>query len=432
LGFKKPNRFKVYYAEIPIATSALWMDSLRTTNLTGETARLLAGQYSDPVFGTVSAQSFFQFRPTIVSTVIPPTAEYDSLVLQLRFDFYSYGSGGETPQTFMVHEITEELFATDNYYSTSTIDIGRVALGTTTVPVNQEYFKKEFDDTDADSTVTIRIKLSNGFGQRLFEAINPEDVGYTDFNQFKSNFKGLAILPSNQSDKIVGFNHTDVNSFMTLYYHEGDQKKTINFGLSSGVTFSKVIADRSGTELAGLDNFFTEYHGPKAYLQAGTSIVSRMDFSKYFEYIDTIPNIIINSAELEIANVELSSTLPPPKSLAITLLRPNNRYKSFRVKQDTTDYLAFKNTLTLGDELKFFVAQDQGGIITFNYNASKNAYTGFPTLFFQRLFELKNTPYPFMALRPSDPQPGKSVNRLVFPKDGIKLKLYYTRPNIQE
>jgi hypothetical protein len=421
----------VRYAEIPVGVSVLLMDSLRTTNLTGETIRLLAGSYNDPVFGKVEAQSFMQFRPSIVSTFIAPTALFDSLVLQLRFDFYSYGSSGETSQTFSVHEISDELFFTENYYSNSPIGISQVSLGSSTINVNPEYFKSEFDDTDTDSVLTVRIKLSKEFGQRLFEAIDPEDVAYTDFNQFKAIFKGLAVVPAT-CDKIVGFNHSDMNSFMTLYYHDGDQSKTFNFGLSSGITFSKILADRSASELAGLNQYYTEFHSVKGYLQGGTSVVAKLDFTKYYQYIDTIPNLIINSAELEIGDPEISTALSPPKSLALTLLRPNNRYMGFKHKQDTTDYIAFNNTLSLGDDLKFFIGKDQGGIFTVDYDATKNLYRGFPTLLFQRLFDLKSTPYPFMALRPSDPQPGKSVNRLVFSKDRVKLKIYYTQPNLTE
>ena len=48
---------------------------------------------------------------------------------------------------------------------------------------------------------------------------DPEDVNYTDFELFKAAFKGLTIIPK-QSDKIIGFNPADLNSLLTLYYHD--------------------------------------------------------------------------------------------------------------------------------------------------------------------------------------------------------------------
>lgn len=406
------------------------MDSLRTTNLTGETLRILSGGYNDPVFGNSQAQAFMQFKPVSVSTVLAPTAIYDSIVLRLRYDFYSYGTTGETVQTYAVHEVLDTLFTNKNYYFNSSVSIGRSALGYATKVVNQEFFKSEFDDTNADSLITIRVKLSDGFGQRLFEAIDAEDENYTNFNLFKNIFKGLAVIPSN-CDKIVGFNHTDLNSVLTLYYHEEDVKKTVSFSFSQGVTFSKITTDRSTSELAGLDQYYTEFKpASSAYIQAGSSVVTKLDFSKFYEYTDTIPNLVINSAELVITDAEQTSGLYVPNNLALTLLRNSNRYKSFENKQDTIDYINLNGVVTLGDELKFFVGLDQGGILNMNYNSTNRTYIGYPTLYFQRLFDVKSVRYPYAALRPSDPQPGKSVNRVFFPKDRIKLRLYYTRANI--
>ena len=409
----------------------LLLDSLRTTNLSGETSRLLAGNYSDPVFGSTEAQAFMQFRSSNIATVIPATAVYDSVVFKMRLDFYSYGSLGETAQTFGVYEVSKELNLQQDYFFNSEIGVGRIPLGTSTIKINHEFFKEKFDAAKLDSVITLKVKLSDGFGRKLFDLVDPEDVNYTDFEIFKANFKGLAVIPQ-QSDKVLGLNPSDLNSSLVLYYHDGDSKKTLSFVFSQGMTFSKIITNRSSTELAGLDQFHTDFNpGLKRYLQGGTSIITKLDFSKYYEYIDTIPNMIINSAELEISDIE-TSNFDVPKGLSVSMLRLNNRLRNFNTAQDTVDYINFNGKLALGDQLKFFVANDQGQISSLNYSSTKNTYSGFPTLFFQQLFELKSKPYPFWALRPDSPQPGKSVNRLVFPKDKIKLKIYYTRSTLDK
>jgi hypothetical protein len=430
LGFKtEQSKLKVYYAELSLPSSVLLMDSLRTTNLTGETNRILAGSYNDPVFGSMQAQSITQFRPYTVNTVIPTTATFDSVVLQMRYDFYTYGTSGETTQTFDIYEITQELFPENGYYSNSEITKALTPIGTKSMNVNAEFFKQEFEDTDKDSVITLNVKLSNSFGERLFEAVDPEDVNYTDFELFKGTFKGLTIIPA-QADKIVGFNPADLNSFLTLYYHDAFDTASVSFIFTQCISFSKIASDRSSTELSGLNQYSTDFDpGPKRYIQGGTSIVTKVDFTKFYDYMDTLSNIIINSAEFDFSGVEASS-YNPPQSLSMTMLRPNNRFKTLTNLQDTTDYLLFQGLIYLGDQGKFLAAESQGTLLETKYSSTDLKYNAFPTLFVQKLFDLKSSRYPFWALRPLTPQPGKSVDRVVLPKDNIKLKIYYTRATL--
>jgi len=347
----------------------------------------------------------------------------------MRFDFYTYGSIGQTTQTFDVYELAEELNLNDDYFFNSDIDITNNSLGSESVNISYEYFQEELENTSTDSVVTLKIKLSDSFGQRLYDAVNPEDVNYTDFDLFKAAFKGLAIVPQ-QSDKIVGLNPNDLNSSLILYYHEGSDLKTVIFSYSQAVSFSKITSDRSSTELAGLNQYHTDFDpGLKRYIQGGSSIITKLDFSKFYEYMDTVKNIMVNSAELDITDVETSTVFKAPKGLSLSMLQSDNRFSTFKTNQDTVDFISFNGTLTVGDQSKFFVAETPGQspIMTFGYSSSKNAYVGLPTLFVQKLFDLKSTPFPYWALRPLNPQPGKSVDRVVFPKDKIKLKIYYTR-----
>ena len=60
LGYKNPNsKFKVSYVEIPIESSVILRDSLRTSNFaySGEPNRLMVGSYTDEVFGQIEASS---------------------------------------------------------------------------------------------------------------------------------------------------------------------------------------------------------------------------------------------------------------------------------------------------------------------------------------------------------------------------------------
>lgn len=408
------------------------MDSLRTTSLSGELNRMMFGKYIDPVFGSIETKAFSQFRPENSASAITSTAVYDSVVLQLRYDFYTYGTTGQTTQSLAVHEITTALDFETEYFFNSDVSISGSPLGTAEARVNADYFKTEYEDTNADSIVTIKIRLNNAFGDRLFKAVNPEDTLYSNLAYFTQQFKGLAILAT-QSDKVVGVNNFDTNTFLALYYHDGDTKKTLSFPLSGLITFTKVIANRSGTELDGLSSFFTDFtQNNNRYIQGGSSIVTKIDLSKYYEYIDTIPNIVINSAEFAISGTESTTEFQAPKNLSLVRLRSNNRYKFLETKQDTLDFIAFNGSLIISDLGKLFAANDTGELFSLPYSNTEQNYIGYPTIFFQKLSDLKATQYPYWALIPMDPPQGKSVNRTLFSKDNIKLKIYYTRPTANE
>lgn len=435
LGFKSDQqRFKVYYAEIPVESSVLLMDSLSTlsfSSTSAATSRLLFGKYVDPVFGSIEAKAIAQFRP-ISFPFFAPTAEYDSIMLNLRYDFYSYGTLGETSQTVSVYEVTQVLDFTGGYFSNTPVSISNTPLATTDLPVDDTYFKAELANKTHDSILTAKFRLDDDFGHRLFDAANPEDTLYTNVNFFIKKFKGLAIVPQ-QADKIVGISSSDPNTSLVLYYHEGDTKKAIVFSLANLIAFSQINADRSVTELSGLNSFYSDYTATNnRHIQNGTSIITKLDFSKFYEYMDTIPQIIINSVELSINNAEPSTEFAAPDNLSLAMLRTNNRYKTFSSKQDTLDYVSLGGAVTTPDFSKMFASDDGGSLLTLPYSSDNNTYKAYPTLFFQRLFNLKQNQYPYWAFLPSTPPAGKAVNRTVFQKDNIKLKIYYTRSTLTE
>ncbi len=411
------------------------VDSLRTNNLPtlqGETNRLLIGSYQDPLVGAVQSTVFTNIRTSSLTTFIEDDESFDSLILQLRFDFYVYGAPGASIQRYSVHELTSELDITKAYYFNSTATYDPTPLGTGEVVINSEYFKEEFADPTTDSVFTIKIKLNQEFGQRLFDSVDPTNENYTNFTKFKTNFKGLAIV-AEQSDKIVGFSPIDLNTALFLYYHNPEVNKTLAFTISQGINFSQITADRSSTDLANLNQFFTDYtETNNRYVQAGASVVTKLDFTKFYEYMDSIPNAIINSAELSIDPIVPPDGFSGPFTLSLAQLKSNSRYRTVKAKQDTSDLVAFGGSLVISDADRIFAGTDQGGLLQLGYSETNNNYRSFPTLFFQRLLINKNNRLPFWALQSVSPPQGKSVNRIVFPKENIKLKVYYTRPVTSE
>jgi len=404
--------------------------------LSTETTRLLVGSYSDPFLGEVHAKGFAQFRALDITSFVPDGSIFDSVVLQLRFDFYNYGSQGITPLELSIHELTSSLPLSDLYFSNSIVSYNSEPIGSISTNIDQALFDKELTDTDEDSLVVVNIKLSNNFGQDLFNAIDPEDENFSNFNLFKERFKGLALIPST-SDKIVGISNGN-NSFLTVYFNAGGTSSSRTFVLNSGVSYSNITSDRSATELSGLTNYHEEFFpAANRYVQSGVGIATKLDFSGFYDLIDEYPNVIINSAELSIENVSNPGDLEL-STLGLVMLDENNKFKKLVTKQDTTDYLAFENKLLIGTlisndaQVAPYAISDVTSLLGLSYSTDDDKLLSFPTLFFQQLYALREKRYPTWALTALNPTSTKSVNRAVFNKDDIKLKVYYTRPNVSE
>jgi Domain of unknown function (DUF4270) len=460
LGYRNPNsRFNVTYVEIPIESSVLLRDSLRTSNFSyyKEVNRLLVGNYADDVFGNISASAVTQFFTT-TSAKVGSTAVFDSVTLQLQFDLYNYGAAAATPQTISIYELDKELKfdSIQNYFSKTSVPYS-LMLGTKTFSINPSDFNKfAASAADKDTVITIKLPLENSFGQRLFNsayqyATVATDTTYITYSKFVKEFKGIVIRPES-NDKIVGFNPLAAASRITLHYHETDKDSlSINLGFGTAVGFNQIKSDRSGTDLNGLNQYYQEslQSSDNRYIQSGVGILTKLDFSKFYEFADTVPNIVINSAEIVIEGVQASS-YAPPAILSLRVLNDNNRMRKFSTTrpQDAADFVAHngylrydfavsQSTAAIAENDSVFYAQgDRNAYLP--YSSSTNSYRSVMSLFFQQL-TLKNdkkTRFKSFVLYPAAQDPSvpaaqnasKAVNRAIFPKDKIKLKIFYTKP----
>jgi hypothetical protein len=456
LGYKNPNtKFQVNYIEIPIESSILLLDSQRTSNFIfeGESNRLLVGQYIDDRFGSVSATGYTQFF-TNTFAKLPADAIYDSITLHLHFDNYTYGSRDSTTQQgISIYELDEAIVNANRpyYFNRSEVQIKPVPLATKTFIINPRIFEDSKKGSD-----TINIPLDPLFGQRIFEnavrfrdGTTVADSMFVKFNEFSEVFKGLAIKSDN-ADKLVGFNVASAASFMTVIYHTGSDttKRFLNLGFFPLTSFSQIESDRSGTSLAGLNQYYQDFNPAEdlRYIQSGTGIYTKLDFGKFFEFADTVPNIVINSAQLTVGSVE-ASVYAPPSSLALYLLKDDNQVKKLTSRKDTLDlslynpidYSSHSGTIgvdgskpIIDADLALYGLGDQANPYL-AYSADSALYHGHFSLLFQQLSIQREdkTRFRYFALYPSTPgKPSntKTVNRVIFPRDDIKLKIYYTKP----
>jgi len=226
LGFKNPNKkFKITYVELPLESSVMLIDSIITDNkssgITSATASVMVGRYADNLFGEVKATPFLQIFPAS-TTKIPVNSIYDSVTVQFRLNYYSYGFTGERQEKFTIHEITSDslsrLYATRYQYKDS-FQYNPTPLGEGKVTVKYDSLQKQYARTsNQQDTLLATAKLDDEFGQRLFGfALNNEFKTNDEVKQFIYQVKGLALVPS-ECGAVLGLKLMDGLSKITIHY----------------------------------------------------------------------------------------------------------------------------------------------------------------------------------------------------------------------
>lgn len=456
LGFKNPNKkFDVNYVELPLESTVFLLDSLRTTNgaVAGEATRFLVGRYQDPQFGNVAAEFYTRFFTTNrAQNVLKATATLDSVVVRLRFDFYNYGSkDAAIDQQISVYELNEKLLvdSIDYYFNRSTRAYDPTPLGTTSFRINPATFKT-FVDTGKDTAIFVSVKLDSRYANRLFEsavkwrdASTTQDSTFSIPSKFFEAFRGIAVR-SDAGDKIIGFNPE--RSLVNIHFKNTVEEDSLTLSLSmavgfGGFGFSRITADRSASPLAALTNYTdTLSNLDDRYIQAGTGVMTRINMSKFFQFADqdSNRNMIINEAALVITSSESSATFDPIPSFSLRILDD----KKFKLIPLTTEsnYAAevrnlnlYRGTVVPALGLSngtYTLAGTTESFVTMRRNNDDNSYSGFITLYAQQLFnkEENKERFRYLALMPN-PNINKNVNRTVFNKNNLKLRIYYTRPS---
>ena len=464
IGLAKEPRLNTHYIDIPLNPSVLQYDGLLTRNTVGDLlTRVLVGKYNDPELGNMSTGGYLNITPPSQIPAISPTATFDSLTLQLKMDYYYYGATGFSFQHLKVHEILDTIYSTHGYYTTSKVNIAPKPLGETTFSVNTSEFDNALilnadRDTSNNKVFNVRIPIHGSLGDSLLYdlALNLELV--KDVRRFMGKYKGLALVMS-EGDKILGVNPVFSDPFpkrtdtkLSLYYTAGGvQSRTdfllyysnnITFGVTyPAISFSTITTDRSTTALNGIKGG-TDFSPSdnRLYLQSGTALMTKFDLTNFYEFADTLSNIVFNSAELVTTTV---STQKPPKQVQMRMLNPNNDFRGLYIDtlvngvvvRSVDPYLAkisrAISTSTGNSNSYVDIQADQGvkiGIIADPYEIDKI----FITEFCQQIFYHKHDPRRVntFALIPSELEFTKSVNPLILDRS-VTLRLYYSKPVVK-
>jgi hypothetical protein len=307
------------------------------------------------------------------------------------------------------------------------------------------------------------------FAKRLFAYVNSAgDSALVGKNilEFRKQFFGLAFIPTG-SDKVLGYNPLQTRSQLTMHYQTATEDSlTLSFYFltypyvgSNG--FNTITTSRIG-DLTGLAGPNIPYYpaSTKRYIQDGSTVITELDLSDFYNFVDTLDNIIINSAEISVDVETPQPGMSPPSNLFGLLMKKtsDNKIVPLEMEDDADSLKWISYSRNFFTDLTSFVISSElssESPLTLAYNKNDHRYIGYATLFFQELFNNKDKPelrvehiglYPNTSpllkviIAPLSGRPatvpllktgvGNEVNRAILNSSGIKLKLYYTKPNL--
>ena len=468
VGFKKDPRLVGEYIDIPLDASVILNPSFLTDIPSGDqVTRILFGLYNDPVFGNIDARGYTSFAPPPIFTKPSANATFDSLVVQLQFDFYYYGQTGSTEQKLQIFEVLDTIRYNKPYFASTPVAIGSVPLAEKTFTVSSSAFDdalalSQDTDTTNNQIMTLRIKIPGSLGANLlndFKTGAPDSI-IEKFDKFSGKYKGFAfVVPNGSGDKILGINPvfrtgnpkvTDTK--VSLYYTDDGISSKADFvmyqavsattlAFNSVLSYSKITTERGGTILSGitpLQNF--KPSDGRYYVQSGTSLVTKLDLKNFYNFIDTAHNLAFNQAELIIKNISSGKN---PSALNLRVLDANNRFRNSLL--DTLENKAATKTLdpywsktgttfatnqSLSDKtVSVITDSNTDAAIDSDTHAIGNIYL---TSFCQQVYRYKTDkrrPVALAVCVPGD-EFRKSVSGLILDQN-ITLRIYYSKPIIK-
>jgi hypothetical protein len=251
--------------------STILLDSMRTSN----TGKILAGNYKDDIFGSITCESYFDLKYETFSE-IEEKAIFDSSVFILPYTGYSYGDTTSL-MSLSIHQLTENItLFEDNYlYNNSSFSYSPEAVGTIS-------FYPE--PNSADTSISIHI---NTLGEEIFNKIKNKDENVSSEEWFKDYLKGFILTPGTaENNAVIGFDAGQGKISLKIYYHVDNlepELKEISIVMGeSNHQFNCIRYDLSNTLLSSIKmkknempSSETDYKG---YMQGMIGLLPKIQF----------------------------------------------------------------------------------------------------------------------------------------------------------
>lgn len=274
---------------ISVKMSTFKIDSIPASGV----SYAMVGSYVDDEFGTVSSSAYLQIDMPIVS--IADDEIFDSLVINLPYSGISYGDT-LLPQTISIHRVLEDIEPAEDesyLYNSSSFNYDEDEIGSITVKARPHFFDE------------IELRLSDKIGLELMELLRDDEDEIDGTSDFLEAFKGIVLVPGVENNVLLSF-AADTAFKFELHTHiiaEERIENTYSFAFQTNLYhFNNITSDVSGKSLAGLltqrDELKSAQMDDKAYLQAGTGFVTRVDFPGISKILEEERYNILYKAEL--------------------------------------------------------------------------------------------------------------------------------------
>ena len=414
------NKIKVHYVEIPLNTSNIYLDSVRT-----DEGDVYFGKYSNSIFGDVNAIAYTQFSFQKGDEVQPipgeiaenyylpnESSKLDSAVLYLKFSKV-YGAPTFNEQEITISQIQDTLFSSALYTSSRYVEINSA--------IGQIGFTR-FKTNNTDTFLTVPI--SDFYGKFLLNRII-DDVQTVELID---QTRGIAFVPGENNSQLVSFDLDHEDSKLVVFFNNPEEGNAYSpaddslqyiFRFNSPLTkkYSYYDIDRSSSDLSSIDGINTNEKfniQNKIYWQSATGIYPVINLDNFHSFLDTASNIVLNKVEIITGPIDnINSFIPPSKSLYYIL--KNNRLNPVGIISNPEENVVMKDNAYYSDESDP-AEHIFDSVVSFSYR-------GESTVFFQEL-ALNNISADELISFPELPN---SFDNLVIDKDKIYLKVYYTK-----
>ena len=431
-------KFKMVYIDtFSVKLSTIKLDSIPTHNK----GTILVGKFSDvntltggALTGTTSASSYIEIaRPTYPEFANNVITEFDSLVLEMRFNGFYMGDTLTDMHLYiyrLAQRINKSESASQTFYNVTSFRTEDTPLAEVRFPINPRNTRDSVYLPGEIAMDPVRIRLPDSLGKDMFEKMKSKATEFENSERFLDYFNGLAFKAGSDVHTIVGFK-ADASFKIRLFYHqkeEFDINSEIQFNVNAARQFNNIVSDRTGT---GLDMFTRESYEIDAaltqnqsYIMAGDGLYTKVEFPNIGEVLQFCDYGAVEKAILEIKPVygtyQKYTVLPPTLSVFATV-------ESGEAESQLLDSQNQAMTGNLVIDAQFW------DNTAYNYDVSG---------FIQNQILATNNEKMYLTLKLPDDVMQQSTNRLVIGNSNhwlnygnqtsynrIKLKLYYNMYN---
>lgn len=448
IGLPPENNLGIFFADIPMSdrVSEVWAGDIPSSS----SGSILAGNYEDPFLGQINAMTYTKvFMPyKQPGKVLKEDAQFDSLVLEMRVREATGNNLSSNYQTIEVYQLSDSLDISGGKYNKDTQDVGMM-LGAQDLLIHADSVGLSFDETDLPDSAEERslydaggqyiymnrIRLDDAFGQTFFNDIKTDTTSSGNFGtaqNFTKYFPGLRINGTPANSAVIDYNPDDSRTRMVMYYTQTEEDsvvhKTFSFSLGSVTNYHNLEPNEevtwTGEELLGLKDYYSPYvpEGDHVFLQSGTNLFMKLDFSGFRDFADSIDSPIIQGAELVFdsptgASDSQSERYPLPGGILVSI-----------TSLDSLENRNYSAISTVSSEL--------ARPTTLIYDTEDDLYRMEIPVYLQTIINNNNI-YDQVILRAAFYESttnsyylnNRNIQRLIMDKDNIKLRIYYSIPN---